>query len=46
MCMIPKEYGGGGLSNVDVILAAEEICAVDPGFACTVLCNGGRWPSG
>src|SRR6266567_9429521 len=38
--MLPKEYGGGGLSNVDVIIAAEEICAVDPGFACTVLVNG------
>ncbi len=39
-CMLPSEYGGGGLSNVDVILAAEEICAVDPGFACTILVNG------
>ncbi|HEY7144256.1 MAG TPA: acyl-CoA dehydrogenase family protein [Streptosporangiaceae bacterium] len=39
-CMLPAEYGGGGLSNVDVILAAEEICAVDPGFACTILVNG------
>jgi nitroalkane oxidase len=39
-CMIPQEYGGGGLSNVDLILAAEEICAVDPGFACTILVNG------
>ncbi|MBN9113407.1 MAG: acyl-CoA/acyl-ACP dehydrogenase [Pseudonocardia sp.] len=39
-CMIPKQYGGGGLSNVDLIIAAEEICAVDPGFACTVLVNG------
>ena len=39
-CMLPKAYGGGGLSNVDLILAAEEICAVDPGFACTVLVNG------
>src|SRR5260370_12164071 len=39
-CMLPREYGGGGLSNVDVILAAEEICAVDPGFACTILVNG------
>lgn len=38
--MMPKEYGGGGLSNVELILAAEEICAVDPGFACTVLVNG------
>lgn len=39
-CMLPSEFGGGGLSNVDVILAAEEICAVDPGFACTILVNG------
>jgi Acyl-CoA dehydrogenases len=39
-CMLPAEYGGGGLSNVDVVLAAEELCAVDPGFACTVLVNG------
>ena len=38
--MLPKEYGGGGLSNVDLIIAAEEVCAVDPGFACTVLVNG------
>src|SRR5688500_20223240 len=39
-CMLPEAYGGGGLSNVDLIIAAEEICAVDPGFACTVLVNG------
>ncbi|MDN5930823.1 MAG: acyl-CoA/acyl-ACP dehydrogenase [Pseudonocardia sp.] len=39
-CMLPEEYGGGGLTNVELILAAEEICAVDPGFACTVLVNG------
>src|SRR4051794_33549487 len=39
-CMLPKEYGGGGLTNAELILAAEEICAVDPGFACTVLVNG------
>jgi alkylation response protein AidB-like acyl-CoA dehydrogenase len=39
-CMLPREYGGGGLSNVDVVIAAEEICAVDPGFACTILVNG------
>jgi acyl-CoA dehydrogenase len=38
--MLPSEYGGGGLTNVELILAAEEICAVDPGFACTVLVNG------
>jgi len=39
-CMLPKQYGGGGVTNVELILAAEEICAVDPGFACTVLVNG------
>lgn len=38
--MLPKEYGGGGLSNVDFVIAAEEICAVDPGFATTILVNG------
>jgi alkylation response protein AidB-like acyl-CoA dehydrogenase len=40
MCMLPAEYGGGGVSCVDLVIAAEEICTVDPGFACTVLCNG------
>jgi nitroalkane oxidase len=40
MCFLPQAYGGGGISNVDLIIAAEEICAVDPGFACTILCNG------
>lgn len=38
--MLPAQYGGGGLSNVDLIIAAEEICAVDPGFGCTILVNG------
>ncbi|GEL18901.1 acyl-CoA dehydrogenase family protein [Pseudonocardia asaccharolytica] len=38
--MLPKEYGGGGVTNIELILAAEEICAVDPGFACTLLVNG------
>src|SRR4051795_3706356 len=38
--MLPKQYGGGGLSNVDFVIAAEEICAVDPGFATTILVNG------
>ena len=38
--MLPKSYGGGGLSNVDFIIAAEEIQAVDPGFGTTVLVNG------
>ena len=38
--MLPAEYGGGGLTNVDYLLAAEEIQAVDPGFGTTLLVNG------
>jgi alkylation response protein AidB-like acyl-CoA dehydrogenase len=37
---LPKEYGGGSVSNVDLQIVAEEICAVDPGFACILLVNG------
>lgn len=37
---LPEEYGGGGLNTLDYTIAAEEICAVDPGFACTLLVNG------
>lgn len=37
---LPQEYGGGGLSNVDVLVAVEEIGAVDPGFGCVLLVNG------
>ena len=37
---LPKEYGGGGVSNVSLQIVAEEICAVDPGFACILLVNG------
>lgn len=37
---LPQEYGGGGLSNVDVLIAVEEIAAVDPGFGCVLLVNG------
>ncbi len=37
---LPEQYGGGGLTNVDVQIAAEEISAVDPGFACILLVNG------
>jgi alkylation response protein AidB-like acyl-CoA dehydrogenase len=40
MAMLPAAYGGGGVSCLDFTIAAEEICVVDPGFACTVLCNG------
>lgn len=37
---LPQEYGGGGLSNMDVLIAVEEIGAVDPGFGCILLVNG------
>src|SRR5437763_5881411 len=37
---LPAKYGGGGLTNMDVQIAAEEISAVDPGFACILLVNG------
>ncbi|MHC4126662.1 MAG: acyl-CoA dehydrogenase family protein [Planctomycetota bacterium] len=40
MAFLPTEYGGAGASNVDFQIVAEEICAVDPGFACTILVNG------
>jgi alkylation response protein AidB-like acyl-CoA dehydrogenase len=36
---LPREYGGGGISNLDLQIVAEEITAVDPGFA-TVLLAG------
>ncbi|MDR5782912.1 acyl-CoA/acyl-ACP dehydrogenase [Caballeronia sp. LZ065] len=38
--MLPAAYGGGGYSCLDFTIATEEIAAIDPGFACTVLCNG------
>lgn len=37
---IPKKYGGGGISNLDLQIVVEEICAVDPGFATILLVNG------
>lgn len=40
MSFLPKEYGGLGVSNIDFQIVAEEICTVDPGFACTILVNG------
>jgi nitroalkane oxidase len=40
MGFLPQEYGGGGVSNIELQLVAEEICAVDPGFACILLVNG------
>src|SRR5215213_1684174 len=36
---LPKEYGGQGASLLDVVITSEEVCAVDPGFGCTLLCN-------
>ncbi len=38
--LIPKTYGGRGMSHVDFVLAAEEICSVDPGFGGILLANG------
>lgn len=40
MGFLPREYGGGSVSNIDLQIVAEEICAVDPGFACVLLVNG------
>lgn len=40
MGFLPKKYGGGGISNVDLQIVAEEITAVDPGFATILLVNG------
>ncbi|NMO94095.1 acyl-CoA dehydrogenase family protein [Actinomycetospora sp. TBRC 11914] len=37
---LPREYGGAGASNVDFLLAIEELCAVDPGFPTVLLVNG------
>ena len=37
---IPKRYGGGGITNLDLQIVAEEIAAVDPGFATILLVNG------
>lgn len=37
---LPKKYGGAGLSTLDYAIAAEELCAVDPGVPTTILVNG------
>lgn len=37
---LPEEYGGGGVSTVDFLVAIEELCAVDPGFPTVLLVNG------
>src|SRR5947208_6673971 len=36
---LPKEYSGQGAPLLDVVITSEEVCAVDPGFGCTLLCN-------
>ncbi len=38
--LIPKEYGGGGMSTVDFALAAEELTAVDINVPTTLLGTG------
>ncbi len=40
MGFLPEAYGGASVSNIDFQIVAEEICAVDPGFATTLLING------
>lgn len=40
MGFLPDTCGGLSCSNLDLQLIAEEICAVDPGFATTLLVNG------
>ena len=37
---LPREYGGGGISNLDLQIVSEEIAAIDPGFATILLVNG------
>lgn len=37
---IPEEYGGQGIDHLTLSIAAEEICAADPGFGCILLVNG------
>lgn len=38
--LIPKQYGGAGLSAVDLALAAEELAAVDVNVPTTLLATG------
>lgn len=39
-CFLPEKYGGGGASNVDLMIITEELCAVDAGFPTIILVNG------
>jgi nitroalkane oxidase len=38
--LIPRQYGGSGLSTVDLALAAEELAAVDANVPTTLLATG------
>lgn len=38
-CIIPKEYGGGGLSNVDIVIISEELAAGCAGMYTTMMVN-------
>jgi len=38
-CVIPKEYGGGGLSNVDTVIISEELAAGCAGMYTTMMVN-------
>ncbi|HIF09196.1 MAG TPA: acyl-CoA dehydrogenase [Sneathiellales bacterium] len=40
MGFLPRKYGGAGIKHVDMMLAGEEIAAVDPAFGGTLLVNG------
>lgn len=37
---LPEKYGGGGATNVDLMIATEELAAVDAGFPTILLVNG------
>ncbi len=38
-CIIPKEYGGGGLSNVDTVIISEELASGCAGMYTTMMVN-------
>ncbi len=38
--LLPKKYGGGGATNVDLMIVTEELSAVDAGFPTILLVNG------
>lgn len=40
MGFLPEKYGGAGIKHLDMMLAGEELAAVDPAFGGTLLVNG------